>query len=95
MKTLAELEHDHIVDAVGECNGDWRQAAALLGIGKTTIYRKRREYRMAPVFLAAPLRKIKQPRFLLMPSTLEEKNAADLQCPHCHAKVLLPNGAHQ
>jgi len=41
---LADLERQAIVDAIRVLNGDKLQAARLLGIGKTTLYRKLKEY---------------------------------------------------
>jgi transcriptional regulator of acetoin/glycerol metabolism len=41
---IAELEKQAILSAVAELNGDKQQAARLLGIGKTTLYRKLRHY---------------------------------------------------
>ncbi len=45
--TLAELERQAILNAIRALNGDKLQAARLLGIGKTTLYRKLKEYRIA------------------------------------------------
>jgi two-component system response regulator HydG len=47
LKTLAELERDAILGAIRTLNGDKLQAARLLGIGKTTLYRKLKEYGIA------------------------------------------------
>src|SRR5579862_5481856 len=47
VKTLAELEHEAIVKAIRTLRGDKLQAAKLLGIGKTTLYRKLKEYGIA------------------------------------------------
>ena len=47
LATLRELERKAIVDAVGVTGGDCLRAAELLGIGKTTIYRKLKQYRLA------------------------------------------------
>ena len=44
VKTLAELEREAILGAIRTLNGDKLQAAKLLGIGKTTLYRKLKEY---------------------------------------------------
>ena len=41
---LANLEKDAILAAVQHTRGDRLQAAKLLGIGKTTLYRKLKEY---------------------------------------------------
>ncbi len=42
--TLRELEQRHILQALEATKGDRQRAAKLLGIGKTTIYRKIKEY---------------------------------------------------
>jgi DNA-binding NtrC family response regulator len=47
VKTLAELEREAILGAIRILNGDKLQAAKLLGIGKTTLYRKLKEYGIA------------------------------------------------
>jgi two-component system response regulator HydG len=47
VKTLAELERQAILGAIRTLNGDKLQAAKLLGIGKTTLYRKLKEYGIA------------------------------------------------
>jgi DNA-binding NtrC family response regulator len=44
VKTLAELEREAILGAIRILKGDKLQAARLLGIGKTTLYRKLKEY---------------------------------------------------
>jgi two-component system response regulator HydG len=44
VKTLADLERDAILGTIRRLNGDKLQAAKLLGIGKTTLYRKLKEY---------------------------------------------------
>lgn len=41
---LQEMERRAILRAVRDCHGDKLQAARLLGIGKTTLYRKLKEY---------------------------------------------------
>jgi DNA-binding NtrC family response regulator len=43
---MAELERQTILGAIAELNGDKLQAARLLGIGKTTLYRKLKDYAM-------------------------------------------------
>jgi two-component system response regulator HydG len=45
--TLAEMEKKAILSAIETLNGDKLQAARLLGIGKTTLYRKLKEYGIA------------------------------------------------
>jgi two-component system response regulator HydG len=47
LKTLAELERDAILGAIRVLKGDKLQAARMLGIGKTTLYRKLKEYGIA------------------------------------------------
>ncbi|MDE3188472.1 MAG: sigma-54-dependent Fis family transcriptional regulator [Acidobacteriota bacterium] len=47
VKPLAELEREAILSAIRTLNGDKLQAARLLGIGKTTLYRKLKEYGIA------------------------------------------------
>jgi DNA-binding NtrC family response regulator len=44
---LAEVEKQTILNALERLNGDKMVAARLLGIGKTTLYRKLREYGIA------------------------------------------------
>jgi DNA-binding NtrC family response regulator len=41
---IAELERQTILNAIDELHGDKLQAARLLGIGKTTLYRKLKDY---------------------------------------------------
>jgi len=41
---MAELEKNTILNAIEELHGDKLLAAKLLGIGKTTLYRKLKEY---------------------------------------------------
>jgi len=41
---LAELEKQAILDALEHLNGDKLMTARALGIGKTTLYRKLKEY---------------------------------------------------
>jgi two-component system response regulator HydG len=45
--TLADLERQAILGAIRALHGDKLQAARLLGIGKTTLYRKLKEYGIA------------------------------------------------
>ena len=47
VQTLAEMEREAILGAIRTLNGDKLQAAKLLGIGKTTLYRKLKEYGIA------------------------------------------------
>jgi two-component system response regulator HydG len=41
---IAEMEKQAILDTIRQLNGDKLMAARLLGIGKTTLYRKLKEY---------------------------------------------------
>ncbi len=45
--SLPEVERRAILDALESAGGDRRRAAKLLGIGKTTIYRKLKQYGIA------------------------------------------------
>jgi two-component system response regulator HydG len=45
---MAELEKQTILNTTTHLNGDKLMAARLLGIGKTTLYRKLKEYACAP-----------------------------------------------
>lgn len=45
---LAEMERRAILHALGQTDGDRLTAARLLGIGKTTLYRKLKQYRSKP-----------------------------------------------
>ena len=47
LTTLADLERQAILGAIRALNGDKLKAAKLLGIGKTTLYRKLKEYGIA------------------------------------------------
>jgi len=44
LTTLDEMERRAILRALRETNGDKLAAARLLGIGKTTLYRKLKQY---------------------------------------------------
>ena len=41
---MAELEKQTILSTIAQLNGDKLMAARMLGIGKTTLYRKLKEY---------------------------------------------------
>ena len=41
---IAEMEKQAILEAIERLHGDKLEAARLLGIGKTTLYRKLKEY---------------------------------------------------
>ncbi len=51
VKPLADLEREAILGAIRALHGDKLQAAKLLGIGKTTLYRKLKEYGIADPML--------------------------------------------
>jgi two-component system response regulator HydG len=51
VQTLAELERQAILGAIRMLNGDKLKAALALGIGKTTLYRKLKEYGISDPFL--------------------------------------------
>lgn len=42
-ETLAEVERQHVARVLGSCNGNQAEAARILGIGRTTLWRKMRE----------------------------------------------------
>jgi len=46
--SIAELEKQAILNTIRQLNGDKITAARLLGIGKTTLYRKLKEYGIDP-----------------------------------------------
>jgi DNA-binding NtrC family response regulator len=52
---LAELEKQAIISTLEQLNGDKQMAARLLGIGKTTLYRKLREYGIAENWVASQM----------------------------------------
>ncbi len=51
--SLAEMEKQAILDTIRRLGGDKLQAARLLGIGKTTLYRKLKEYNIGDQMLGA------------------------------------------
>lgn len=48
-ETLERMEKRAIFETLRTCNGDKIRAAEILGIGKTTLYRKLKEYRISTV----------------------------------------------
>ncbi len=44
LRTLAEVERDHVVRVLEACGGHHTDAARVLGIGRTTLWRKLRAY---------------------------------------------------
>jgi hypothetical protein len=74
---LSELERITINKALAKCRGDKLQAAKILGIGKTTLYRKVAAYGIQPAHtLVCPScgRKIKYPRRLSLSSDETQAN---------------------
>ena len=51
--SLADMEKQAILEAIQRLNGDKLQAARLLGIGKTTLYRKLKEYGIGDAMVQA------------------------------------------
>jgi two-component system response regulator HydG len=48
--SIAEMEKHAILETIRQLKGDKLMAAKLLGIGKTTLYRKLKEYGIAEGF---------------------------------------------
>jgi DNA-binding NtrC family response regulator len=44
--TLSQIEKRTIIEALDYTKGDYNTAAQLLGIGRTTLYRKLKKYRL-------------------------------------------------
>jgi two-component system response regulator HydG len=44
VRSIADMEKQAILSTLRQLNGDKLMAARLLGIGKTTLYRKLKEY---------------------------------------------------
>ena len=55
IRPLAILEREAILAALEETNGDAKKASQLLGIGKTTLYRKLNQYRKEGVVITPPI----------------------------------------
>jgi two-component system response regulator HydG len=47
MLSLRDFEREHILGVLEECDGNQAKAARKLRIGRTTLWRKVREYRAA------------------------------------------------
>jgi len=47
LRSLAEVERDHILSVVAACQGSPSEAARVLGIGRNTLWRKLRVYSLA------------------------------------------------
>ena len=52
--TLAEVERRHICETVARLGNDNLEAARVLGMGKSTLYRKLKEYGLGPVAASQP-----------------------------------------
>jgi two-component system response regulator HydG len=50
--SIADMEKQAILETIRQLKGDKLMAARLLGIGKTTLYRKLKEYGLAEVGVA-------------------------------------------
>jgi transposase-like protein len=55
IRSLADLEREAILSAIEEMDGDKKKAAKALGISKTTLYRKLREYREEGTAITPPV----------------------------------------
>ncbi|MGH7595688.1 MAG: sigma 54-interacting transcriptional regulator, partial [bacterium] len=42
--SLKDVERQHILETIAACNGNYDEAARVLGIGRTTLWRKLKEY---------------------------------------------------
>jgi hypothetical protein len=97
IRTLAEVEQEAIAAAVLSIP-DKIEAARLLGIGKTTLYKKLKDLGIAtPLRQSEALKEAPTPaavpekppiKFLLIPSTPEEFESAHLRCPGCRALLV-------
>ncbi len=95
IRPIAELEREAIVNAL-RIVGDKLEAAQRLGIGRTTLYRKVKEFGIAAAVShqsralaelpTPPLEKVPI-RFLRIPSTQPELEQAHLRCPHCRTML--------
>jgi two-component system response regulator HydG len=54
VRSIADMEKQAILSTLRQLNGDKLQAARLLGIGKTTLYRKLKEYGVSDADLQGP-----------------------------------------
>jgi two-component system response regulator HydG len=48
VRTLAEVERDHVLGVLEVCGGNQAEAARALGIGRNTLWRKLRTFGDAP-----------------------------------------------
>ena len=89
VRTLAEVERELILDAIAKCSGNREEAARRLGIGKTTIWRKLREYGEYPQPAPTPaIRARRLVPMLRIPSTAEEVARVNAKCPKCGTGVI-------
>jgi hypothetical protein len=95
IRPLAILEREAILAALEETNGDAKKASELLGIGKTTLYRRVKEYREQGVIITPPIlnhlpQSKPRPTFLHIPSTPFEKEQPKVCCPGCRTLLVVP-----
>jgi Bacterial regulatory protein, Fis family len=94
MKTLEEVQREHITAVWEACGGQTMKAAKILGMGKTTMYRRLKKYGIrlewAPRCKSVPI--VHRP-YLWLPRTQAEVETAHLRCPSCRALVMLPEAA--
>lgn len=50
IKTLAQVEKEHILQTLQILKGDKLRTARVLGVGKTTVYRKLRQWGISANF---------------------------------------------
>ena len=58
---LAQLERQAILNALNQLNGDKLTTAKMLGIGKTTLYRKLKEYGITDRWAMSVVEELRQP----------------------------------
>ena len=51
LRSLAEIEREHILMVLRACQGQQAEAARVLGIARNTLWRKLEEYRRAGLLL--------------------------------------------
>jgi transposase len=97
-KTLFEVEREAILAAL-EASGDCVvEAAKALGVGKSTLFRKLKQYGcqrrpycrhdLKPVQLKPSFQ---SKEFLKLPRNDQEFGEANLVCPVCHSRLMLPS----
>jgi hypothetical protein len=100
IRPLVEIEREAILSAVSEYQVP--EAARLLGIAKTTLYRRLKNYGITLPLpdngssipaRNTPIKKANTPitHLLLLPSTAEELPKAILKCPRCSTRLIVPD----